>query len=590
MHLSRVQIRNFRNFSDLDVRLSEDLVLVGENRVGKSNFIHALRLVLDASLPDSARQLKLSDIWDRFDGDEPSVEVHLDFTAFEDDEDLAALLTDYRLASDPHTARLSYKMSKRGDVKGPPTSEADYDFRVYGGGDERRIVGSHLRRRLCLDVLSALRDAESDLANWRTSPLRPLLEAALREVPEAELEDAAEALNNATAALADMGPVKRVEQSLRAKMKTLAGSQHDIKAKFGFAPSDPVRLFRAIKLLIDEGKRGLNEASLGSANLALLTLKLAEFEWRQQSNERNYSFIAVEEPEAHLHPQLQRKIFKALLGSGDPRASLLLTTHSPNIAGVAPLRSIVLLKDEGDDGTKGYSLAELKIGKDDLADLQRYLDVTRAEILFCRAVIFVEGDAEATLVPAFARNLGHDLDELGITICSVAGTNFKPYARLAAALSLPFSVVTDWDPKKTGKAHGWARTVALIKAIRAARGETALSAAGEQRLDTDEARLRKAATEHAVFLNSTTLETELVQSPDLREAILNTLENQNLGPKLSARVDTWKAGEEINETSLMLMIGYVSKGRFAAELVEAIEGIAPPQYIADAIAHVVQQV
>ena len=47
MRISRVQITNFRNFKSLDVALSEHAVIVGENKIGKSNFIYALRLLLD---------------------------------------------------------------------------------------------------------------------------------------------------------------------------------------------------------------------------------------------------------------------------------------------------------------------------------------------------------------------------------------------------------------------------------------------------------------------------------------------------------------------------------------------------------------
>ena len=64
MFLSRIKIENFRNFSVLDVELAGNVVVVGENRVGKSNLLYALRLVLDSTLPDSARQLSLSDFWD----------------------------------------------------------------------------------------------------------------------------------------------------------------------------------------------------------------------------------------------------------------------------------------------------------------------------------------------------------------------------------------------------------------------------------------------------------------------------------------------------------------------------------------------
>lgn len=64
MRLSRLCVRNFRNFANVDIALSGNVVLLGENRVGKSNLLYAIRLVLDPTLPDSARQLKLTDFWD----------------------------------------------------------------------------------------------------------------------------------------------------------------------------------------------------------------------------------------------------------------------------------------------------------------------------------------------------------------------------------------------------------------------------------------------------------------------------------------------------------------------------------------------
>jgi len=50
MYLSRVRIKNFRNFSRLNVRLTGNVVVVGENRVGKSNLLYALRLIFDPIL------------------------------------------------------------------------------------------------------------------------------------------------------------------------------------------------------------------------------------------------------------------------------------------------------------------------------------------------------------------------------------------------------------------------------------------------------------------------------------------------------------------------------------------------------------
>ena len=60
-------------------------------------------------------------------------------------------------------------------------------------------------------------------------------------------------------------------------------------------------------------------------------------------------------------------------------------------------------------------------------DLERYLDATRGEIFFARGVILVEGDAELYIIPSVANTLGFPLDERGISVCSVHGTDFLPY-------------------------------------------------------------------------------------------------------------------------------------------------------------------
>ena len=83
MHLKNLKIKNFRNFKTIDIPLSSNIVLLGENRVGKSNLLFAMRLVIDQALPDSDRQLKISDFWDGCDlADKPQIEVHLDFEPY----------------------------------------------------------------------------------------------------------------------------------------------------------------------------------------------------------------------------------------------------------------------------------------------------------------------------------------------------------------------------------------------------------------------------------------------------------------------------------------------------------------------------
>lgn len=599
MHLSRLSIRNFRNFAFIDIPLVGNIVLLGENRVGKSNLLFGIRLVLDPTLSDSARQLKLSDFWDGCDpAQDAQIEVHLDFACFDSDDALIALLTDFRIASDPSVARLSYVYRKKPEVVGPPQSGEDCEFLLFGGGVETRSVRSPVRHRIALDLLGALRDAESQLGSWRDSPLRHLLEEALAGVSRADLDGVAATLDHATNTLESFPSVKALEDTLRSGILDLAGKAHDIDARLRFAPADPLRLFRSIAIFIDDGKRGIAEASLGSANVALIALKLAEFAWRRRKNQRNYSLLCIEEPEAHLHPHLQRALFDKLFKELDPNQALIVTSHSPTLAAVAPLRSIVQLKSvltslsPGVRSTQAYSLAALPVTADELDDIERYLTATRSELLFSRGVIFVEGDAEETLLPIFAEAVGQHLDQLGITVCNVAGTNFAPYVKLAFSLGLPFAVVTDWDPLDGSKQPlGKIRVLDLCDECSRLCGEPVFTEMEREYWEsTNYSTFSLAWAKGGFFLNDQTFEISVATTPALLSPLLDILSGQGFGPVRTARIEAWRSGTPVDPTQLLAMVSDIGKGRLSAKLAKKVTDLTPPRYIAEAIQYVANRV
>ena len=571
MHLTNMSIKNFRNFKEVDFPVGPGAVVVGENRSGKSNLIHALRLVLDPSLPNSERMLRPEDFWDGLsDGSEgwdpmkagEIIEIAIEFGDIGDDPVALASLGKCLIEGDPMIARVTYRFAPI-DVAEPDPQHPVYDWSVFGGDADDNDFNFELRRYLRLTFMSALRDAERDIASWRRSPLRPLLKAAIDETDRDELEEVVKAVTEANDEILGLEAIGELGTKITERTVGLVGDEQGLETALGISAAGAQQLVRSLRIFVDGVGRPLSSASLGTLNvlyLALLQLELTrEFELKDLA----HLMIAIEEPEAHLHPHLQRLVFKDLLRPApEQERTVIVTSHSPHIVSVSDPRNLVVLRRDGNETKVGSGL-RAELDEVEWADLDRYLDATRGELVFARRALLVEGFAETVLIPRLAQEMDIDLDKLGISVCPVHGTHFATYVRYLNALAIPWAVVTDGDPTSKGTSRGSNRAKSLVKVL------------GREGEDHENL---------GIFVGCVSLEPDLISvNEENRDVALEVIRGDSFGPTLTKLVESWAEEGSIDPANLNRLLRVVGKGRFAQRLVQTERTLHPPKYIAQAL-------
>ena len=464
MYISQVHIKNFRNFCDCVIPLNKGLsVIIGENNIGKSNFLAALTLLFSPDASPRSRNLTIEDFWLGIPETDQPPEISISCTlgGLETDGEKSTVAT--WMTADPQEARVTYVFrckakARREYKKGDPIPIDEYESVIHGGETESREPFEYDQlQKISLELLDALRDAEHDLepgARGRITRLLRNFEA--RDQDKETVTNKIEELNDE---LSKAGQVSEAQQALNDRLRDLVGgtsAQETQLTPVGTNYDDLIRNIKVEVRSIGEAFRGVDWNGLGYNNLLFVSVLLADHLKKRQRSKLVLPIMAIEEPEAHLHPHLQ-KVLNRNFERSVQGAQVIATTHSTHITSSVSLDSLTVLNRDEYGLLQAVQVGSLfqggKVDSRQQEDLERYLDATKSTLFFARSVLLVEGLAEALILPVLARKCARrrfDLDEEGISVVSVHGVAFRPFLRLfgSDAIHRKCAVLTDSDPKE----------------------------------------------------------------------------------------------------------------------------------------------
>ena len=460
MYLSSIHIKNYKGIKTLDVNFQKDInVIIGENGGCKTSLIDAIRLLYNLGV----QQRELYVTVDDFYLGESVITIAYEFKGLTADQKGA--FYEYVVLGDKEEEdfakiTISYKKEKQKIL-----------FSYYTGEVEGQRADSVTFQYFIHYYLGALRDSTRDLLTNRNNILGSLIN---RQVEKNNSQASYEALmKTANEELLKQKEVTDSQQSINTNLINIYKKSVENQIGLRIEESKAEYIVNIIKpylphdtgTLTGEGFN-LKQNSLGFNNLIYIATVLGDINQQLKDDKTSHYTLLIEEPEAHLHPQLQLNLFEFLKQTNNQdNSQLFITTHSPTLTSKVPLDNLIHLSKncqainlnqcfEGREAIQVEEDEEDAFTDDALTikkQLERYIDVTKSQLFFSKGVLFVEGISEELLVPVFAKILNQSLEDYKIELLNADGTSFYPFIYLfnstdkLKTLPMPFSILTDDD-------------------------------------------------------------------------------------------------------------------------------------------------
>ncbi|MEU3862675.1 AAA family ATPase [Streptomyces sp. NPDC028722] len=417
VHVSEVLVERFRSCEKVRIPLRPEVtVLVGENNAGKSTVVDAIRLLTDPLDGRRSRYFEEADVLksaSALDGLSLQLDV-ADVAPQQSGAYLEALLQG--AVSGSRTARWQVSWT-------PPQTGGRRGSTVWAQGAGYPVTSEPSARGGVRHVyLPALRDAERELASAGGDRVRMILRGLLGD--DEQVDAFVERIGSELKKVAADPDVVKVSEKINEPLRDLTVGAHPQMSELALAEPTFASIVRSLRVLLGDVSAQpfpLSASGLGYANTLFIATVVAELD---AAAEADLTVLLVEEPEAHLHPQLQTLLLRYLQqrarasrrrSADDPaqpagHLQVVVTTHSPILSAAASVEDLVVMARCPGGLSDGWQsrplpIPRLRLSRDRVRHLDRYLDATKSALLFASRAVLVEGISELLLLPALAERV-----------------------------------------------------------------------------------------------------------------------------------------------------------------------------------------
>lgn len=457
--LKEIRIYKLRGLKNISIDLEQSTVFVGVNNAGKSTILKALELALTNSYKISDDDFYYSEVEVE---EEPKIIIDLLFISVdregaqtdEFEPKWIEIFTDERITFDSQSRQnLAFRTELSKDPILPKFNKMQLCIDLwpdFKSGDTNWYEQSYTRTlsfvfdEIPFFYLDANRDILEDI-KYKTSYLgRILSEVRYNKEETQKIEDLIKKLNREAIS------TSRLLSDLKETLEDLDTTIDNPNSNIDITPfSKKVKdISKGVEITYSNFSmeyHGMGTRSWSSLLVLKAFIKQAKF--IAESNELVYNpIVAIEEPESHLHPNAQKKLYSQMK---DIIGQKIISTHSTYIAGEAALNEIRSLIKVGSDTYVGkMNINDSgEIDQEGIRKIEREVLNTRGDIFFSKVIILCEGETEEQALPILMEKyFTKSIVELGINIIGVdGGGNYYPFLYLADRLGIKWYIFSDGE-------------------------------------------------------------------------------------------------------------------------------------------------